>query len=611
MMIPRRPFFALQMIAGSLSALAAVLAAPALAEPTLIENVRVFDGEAVYAERSVLIDGNRIVEDDFRGRPPEGAQVVNGTGRTLLPGLIDAHVHAYAGLDDALLFGVTTELDMFAAPRMIAAARARTDANDNPREADLHSAGILATAPSGHGTQFGVNVPTLTAPDQAEAWVADRIAEGSEYIKIVIEPGGGAIRRELNTLDAATVQALVKAAHARGTLAVAHATTKAAAQIAIDAGADGLVHFFADEPIDDAMLAKLKRQKMFVSPTFVVFEGFAGRAGSAALLEEPGMAGLLDRQAVGNLAAPVKSDRIARFAPAMEANIMALQRAGIPVLAGSDAPNPGTWFGVSLHREIELLVASGLTPKQALVAATSAPATAYRLAGHGRIADGGFADLLLVDGDPTQDIAALRRIVQVWKDGQPVSALRDERRKRIAAAIPAAARQPPALAGSEDGPVATFSDDKGSVAIAAPFGAWSLSTDAMMGGASTANASLTGEGALRLIGTVAPGGFVQWAGIAWMLGAQPMAPVDLSAWSGIAFRIRGTGNGPGVMGFSLAGGQRPSVTATTIGKDWSEVVVTFADLPRFDPKGATMLLIGILEAGDYDVEIDDVRLVTR
>lgn len=168
-MMPRRPFFPLQMIVGSLSAIAAVLAGPALAEPTLIENVRVFDGEAVHANRSVLIDGNRIVEDDFRGRLPAGAQVVDGAGRTLLPGLIDAHVHAYAGLEDALLFGVTTELDMFADPRMIAAARARTDANDNRREADLHSAGILATAPGGHGTQFGVSVPTLTAPDQADA----------------------------------------------------------------------------------------------------------------------------------------------------------------------------------------------------------------------------------------------------------------------------------------------------------------------------------------------------------------------------------------------------------------------------------------------------------
>lgn len=128
---------------------AALLASSAMAQPILIRDVRVFDGQAVHENRSVLIDGNRILEDDFRGTPPADARIVEGAGRTLLPGLIDAHVHAYAGLDDALLFGVTTVLDMFTDLAMTAAARARTRANDNPGEADLRSAGFLATAPGG------------------------------------------------------------------------------------------------------------------------------------------------------------------------------------------------------------------------------------------------------------------------------------------------------------------------------------------------------------------------------------------------------------------------------------------------------------------------------
>lgn len=591
-----------------LAGVALMAPAAAAARPTLIRDVRVFDGESTHERRSVLIEGNRIVEDDYRGTPPKNARIVEGTGHTLMPGLIDAHVHAYAGLDDSLLFGVTTVVDMFTLPAATAEARARTKANANPREADVHSAGLLATAPGGHGTQFGFPVPTLTAPDQAKDWVAARVAEGSDFIKIVIEPGGAEIGRTLPTLDQATVNALVEAAHRQGKLAVVHATTKRAAQMAITARADGLVHFFADAAIDKPMLSAMKRQKMFVTPTYVVFEGFAGRAGGRALLEKPGFAGLLHKQAVSNLGGPVKSDRIQRFAPAMEANIRALRTAGIPILAGSDAPNPGTWFGVSLHRELDLLVASGLSARETLAAATSAPADAYGLKGHGRVQDGAFADLVLVEGDPTRDIAATRSIVEVWKDGQSTRALREERRARIAAALAAGNA---AVALPEGGRIAHFVAAGDGVRIEGPFGSWSVSTDAIMGGTSTAQATLTKEGALRLTGKVVKGGGAQWAGIAWMPGPQMMAPANLSAASGLAFRIRGSANGPGLMGFSQAGGPQPSLTSTQIGPAWREVSIPFADLPRFDSSGTTMLLIGAFGPGEYAIEVDDVRLIPK
>lgn len=581
------------------------ISAPAFAQATLIQNVRVFDGEDVHTERSVLIEGNRIVEDDFDGPVPKGAQIVTCEDCTLLPGLIDAHVHAYAGLDDALLFGVTSVLDMFTAPAMTAQARARTAAHDNPNEADLYSAGILATAPGGHGTQFGVDVPTITGPEQAEAWVAARIAEGSDYIKIVIEAGGEAVGRTLPTLDQATVTALVDAAHRQGRLAVVHASTRAAAEMAIEADADGLVHFFADAPVDAAMLAAMRESGMFVTPTFAVFEGFAGRAGSEKLLEEPAFAGMLERQTLANLRPPVESERIDSFAPAMEANIAALAEAGIPILAGSDAPNPGTWFGISLHRELELLVQSGLSPRSALVSATSAPARAFDIEGHGGIADGMFADLLLVRGDPTRDITATRRIVEVWKDGRSTAELRATRRDRIASqATQSPTRQPI----PEDGTIAAFSQNGDAVSIDAPFGSWAVSTDAMLGGSSSAAASLTGDGALRLAGTVVQGGFAQWAGIAWTPGERMMAPVDLTSARGITFRIRGNASGPGVMGFSEAGGQQPSLASIEIGEEWREIRVAFEDLPRFDGAGTTMLLIGAFAPGPFAIEIDDIKL---
>jgi imidazolonepropionase-like amidohydrolase len=92
----------------------------------------------------------------------------------------------------------------------------------------------------------------------------------------------------------------------------------------------------------------------------------------------------------------------------------------VEILAGSDAPNPGTAHGASLHHELELLVRAGLTPIEALRAATSAPARRFGLADRGRIAPGQRADLLLVAGDPTADILATRAIERIWKNGAVV-----------------------------------------------------------------------------------------------------------------------------------------------------------------------------------------------
>jgi len=390
---------------------------------TVFRNVRLFDGERIVPVATVVIEGNRItrvLEDGGPADVRDGANIVDGSGRTLLPGFIDAHTHTFsrAYIKIATGFGVTTQFDMFTALEVMNELKdeqARGRARDR---ADLMSAGILVTAAGGHGTQFGIPIPTLDRAEDARAFVDARLAEGSDYIKIVIEDGS-AFGMSTPSLDAARVAAAVQAAHARGRLAVAHVGSADAALLALEAGVDGLVHVFADRgPAPD--LGRLAAERgAFVVPTLSVIEGTAGGLGGAAVVGDPRLNRFMTPVGLQNLewTFPGLPNNTQSMEHAFAA-VRLLHAAGVPLLAGSDAPNPGTYMGVTIHRELELLVQAGLTPLEALRAATSAPADAFMMADRGRIRAGLRADLVLVDGDPTTDILDSRQLVGVWKEGR-------------------------------------------------------------------------------------------------------------------------------------------------------------------------------------------------
>lgn len=588
-------------------------AAPPAAPATLIRDVALFDGVQSRGRHSVLIRGDRIVAIDPKTTPARDTRVVDGTGKTLLPGLIDAHVHGFQGQDDPLLFGVTTQLDMFSLPEVGRAARARRGGPEGARMADLYSSGYLATVPKGHGTEYGLPVPTLTTPAEADAWVAARVAEGSDYIKIVIEPGT-TVGRPWPTLDAATVRALVAAAHKRGKLAIAHVQSLATAIEAVEAGADGLAHLFIDQDGGAAFAALAKKHGIFVVPTYTVFEAFVGRPGTAALLDHPGLSGLLPKATTDGLRKPLRNDRTAKLDAVYAANVTALAKAGVPILAGTDAGNPATWYGISLHRELELLVKAGLTPIQALNGATAAAAKAFRLADRGRIAPGLRADLLLVDGDPSRDIGDIHRIAEVWKDGRSANDLRAARRAEVAQAASAPGLVPARI--PDDGRIATFTATGGKVTIGAPFGiGWSASTDTMAGGKSSVQLAPgapapNGQPGLLMTGTLTSDFFAPWGGIAFLPGATPMAPANLGAAKSLRFWARGEGRSFAVMGFSAASGQRPALGTFSVGPEWREITVRLADLNGFNAAEATLLLIAANQLpGPFRLEVADIRLV--
>ncbi|GAB2632726.1 amidohydrolase family protein [Nocardia goodfellowii] len=365
---------------------------------TVIRDVRLFDGEKTTTRATVLIVDDRIAEYDHGPADIE----IDGAGRTVLPGLIDAHTHTFDSSDlaAALTHGVTTELDMFCLPAHLATQRALADHRDDI--ADFRSAGTLATAPGGHPSQL-MSAPgiaelglapfdTIQSPEQAPAFVRDRLAEGANYLKIVIDDGA-VHGHELPVLSEQTARALVDAAHAAGLLVIAHAITAAEVRVALHAGVDGLAHVWTDDTGAADLVAEVAARGIFVISTLVYFEAITQQTVAAPDCAVPGTA--------------AGAARIARL----------LYQAGVPLLAGTDATPFVPAHGADLHRELRLLTVAGLTCEEALAAATSVPARHFALTDRGRVAPGLRADLLLVDGDPTTDITATHAIAEVWRRG--------------------------------------------------------------------------------------------------------------------------------------------------------------------------------------------------
>ena len=345
-----------------------------------IENARVFDGDRLSEPRTLFVVDGLIA--DAAG--PD-SKTVDAAGAALLPGLIDGHVHVDDPGQAAVLaqWGVTTALDMGAKdPAVIAGLRGATGI------AQILTAGFPAGPSTGtHIARLGYPAGIgISRPEEAGAWVAARVAEGSDYIKIVIGSPGA-------DHDQATVDALVAAAHEHGKQAVAHASSYAAVAKAQQAGVDVLTHAPLDQALDETSVTRMATGGRILIPTLTMMQTLVSRLGL-----------------------PDASYAAAR------ASVAAAYRAGVPVLAGTDAnadagSPAAVSHGDSLHHELELLVDAGLTSLDALRAATVLPARYFGLADRGVVEPGCRADLVLLDGDPLRDIRATRSLRLIWCGG--------------------------------------------------------------------------------------------------------------------------------------------------------------------------------------------------
>ncbi len=353
----------------------------------IIENVKVFNGDAIIESTSVKVENGIIVEVSKRIKASDETVIIDGNGKTLMPALSNAHVHAWSAeaLKEAAKAGVLNVMDMHGVETYQSAMRQLKDSTNYAR---YYVAGYAATAPEGHGTQFGFPAPTLSKPEEAAKFIEDRVKANVDHIKIIVEPWKA-------TLDSETVAELIKEAHKAEKIAVVHVSRLEDAVDVISNDADGLVHIWWDKELEPSKLKELSESKsFFVIPTLLTTIKFFESIGSGA-----------EKFLTKNqLLSEVKK----------------MYDAGIPILAGTDPPNAGINYGSDLYKELELIRETGMPILEVLKSGTSNITKAFGLENTGFIKVGYIADLILVDGDPTKDIQDINNSKTIWKKGKQV-----------------------------------------------------------------------------------------------------------------------------------------------------------------------------------------------
>ena len=432
-------------------------------ETYLIRGARIFIGDGKVIESgAILVRGGKIAEV-YEGEGPDPKTVkatsIEAAGKTVLPGLIDVHVHLVAtgGFNPdmtrydpephmlrnlaAYLYSGVTAVRSVGDPLDLV-LKVRTNVNSGEQlGAELFTCGPLFTAEEGHGTEYFKDMPA-NIRQQAEAQFTRIPASAEEArrqvdalkhsdidcIKAVLEAGAGS--RVFNRLDSAIFQAIAQEAHAQGLPLAVHTGDVRDVTDAVSAGADSIEHGSFREAIPDSLFQQMASKKIFYDPTLSIGEAFrdfaAGKTDllKRSLVQQVGPADLIEATEKAMASADTESIRqsIAQFPLKLDIGMQNLLRAykdGATLVTGSDAGNYLIFHGPTVQHELALWVRAGIPPVVALQAATYNAARLLRAENHiGSIRVGNDADLLLVDGNPLDDITAVERVSMVVFKGE-------------------------------------------------------------------------------------------------------------------------------------------------------------------------------------------------
>ncbi len=356
-------------------------------ESFVIKDVMLFDGEKLSQKTSVLVENGKITK--VSKEIQNNVTVIDGRGKFLMPGMTNAHVHAWApnALQQAAQAGVLNLLDMHGVEPYQSKMKSMRDSTNYAR---FYVAGYAATAPEGHGTQYGFPVPTLTKPEDAVKFIQDRVDANVDHIKIIVEPWKPTLSHE-------TVKAIIDEGHKQEKKVVVHVSKMEDGYQVINNHADGLVHIWSDKPMPEEKLKELARDRdFFVIPTLLV--------------------NILAQK----LYRKKTEEQLAEIEKFLKNEVKRLYEAGVPILTGTDPPNANINHGSDLYKELILLSESGIPNLDVLKGATSHPADCFKLDKLGYIKEGYIADMLLLDKNPIEDINNIETITSIWKAGKQV-----------------------------------------------------------------------------------------------------------------------------------------------------------------------------------------------
>jgi imidazolonepropionase-like amidohydrolase len=416
---------------GVLASEQTVAQAPAGGGVVALTNARVIDGTGRPAleKATVVIRDGRIEAVGATAAVPAGAVRLDMAGKTIMPGMINAHGHAQKGLDPKIPIreDLIRQLRMYANYGVTTVVSLGANPDDELEQLKLRDEQGSMSLDRARVYTSGRSVRRFMTPAESTA-DTNRVADlKPDIVKFHFDDPPA-------NMSAETWGAIIDTAHKRGLRVAPHIFYLRDAKAAVIKGADVLAHSIRDVDVDAETIAVMKKRDVGLIPTLTREVTVYVYESTPAFFKDPFfLRGIsLFKEHMDIVSAPafqerVRNDKVAQSIKQAlvqaKKNLKIMFDAGIPIGFGTDGGVPnnmtfGRFQGFLEHMELELMVESGLTPMQALTSATSTSARIMRLEQLGTIAPGKAADLLVLDANPLQDIRNTRQINSVWIGGR-------------------------------------------------------------------------------------------------------------------------------------------------------------------------------------------------
>lgn len=409
------------------------------------------DGSAPIEEATFIVENGKFTQIGMKNevKPPKGAGRVDLTGRTIMPVLVNLQGHV--GLNNGATFSprnytsdsVKADLNRYEYYGVYALGTSGTDPGDTIfqiREqqrqgqatgAMVFTAGRGITARGGYPSGAGMlgDIPIeVSSETEARKAVNDLADQKVDFIKIWVDDNGGKSPK----LRPEIARAVINEGHMYDIRTVAEVSDLADAKQLVKDGVDGLVHSIQDREVDNDLISMMKEKDVFYAPALTSDQAKFVYADEPSWLGEQSMREVYPAQLSAYLANSIivrkfkrdpDAQRARRQYSTAEKNLKKMADAGVKIALGSDSGGENTYPGYFEHRELQLMVDAGLSPMDAIKAATSVSASVLKLDDIGTLAPGKRAEFLVLSANPLTKIANTREIYTIYRDGQELDRL--------------------------------------------------------------------------------------------------------------------------------------------------------------------------------------------